>query len=340
VFANKFFLFLFSFIVSLVVISYKGDEWEQPVRTALYNIINDSVPVYSAEYVDEKGIPYVDYKTLNGVTAGKQYNATIVCNYALDYYNAFQKLGDSALLLNFFHCTGWLAAHFAVKGDHASYIFNWRQPWYDSVGVPYTSGMTSGLAIKVFVFAYRLTGNSEYLNHAELLMRGYYVPIQTGGFTYRDKDGWWYEELADSFMHTPRILDGHIFAVTGLHSLTEATQNDSAVYLFRKGVAALKNRLPSYDIGNGWSFYDAYHLPADRKYHHILTGQMKELYELTKDESFAKYYRKWRRPLDRWYIRKIIEDRNVSGAMLFMITCLCGFIALNIFRRVLKVRKA
>lgn len=311
------------------------------VRSTLYSFTNDSVPVYSTEQVDEKGIPYVDYKTLNGITPGKQYNPTIVCIYALDYHNKFLQEKDSTLLVQFFNCAGWLLDNLIKKENHALYIFNWQQPWYDSVGVPYASGMTSGLAIKVFDQAYRLAGDERYFHYARMLLRGFYLPVSSGGFTYKDNDGWWYEELADTAMHTPRILDGHIFAVEGLYDHVQLTKNDSATFLFNKGIAVLKSRLHLYDIGNGWSYYDAYRLPADRKYHRILTSQMKTLYEMTGDVFFLRYYKKWNKPLRRSYVRSMVEDRNLSGITLFIITWfVCWLFLLLIIKLVRPSTKA
>jgi heparosan-N-sulfate-glucuronate 5-epimerase len=336
-FKRKCLLLIIALVISIFLVNNRGDKWEHVVRSSLYAIINDSIPVYSIVYVDRKGIPYVDYKTLNGITPGKQYNPTIVCNYALDYYNKFLHKKDSVLLAKFFNCAGWLLNNLRVKENYALYIFDWQQPWYDSVGVPYTSGMTSGLAIKVFDNAYRLTSDERYLHNARMLLRSFYIPVSSGGFTYKDKDGWWYEELADTSMHTPRILDGHIFAVAGLYDHVQLTNDDSAKFLFNKGIEVLKSRLQHYDIGNGWSYYDAYHLPADRKYHRLLTEQMKELQEMTGDVFFYRFYEKWNQPLSRSYLRSTVEDRNLSGITLFIITCLVCWLCLVTIIKLVKL---
>jgi len=129
-----------------MVINYRGDKWEQPIRGFIYRAMNDSIPVYSVEHVNDKGVPYVDYKTLNGITPGRQYNPTIVCNYAIGYYKTFRDTDDTASLVKFYRCADWLVHHLSQKDNYALYLFHWQQPWYDSVGIPYTSGMTAGLA--------------------------------------------------------------------------------------------------------------------------------------------------------------------------------------------------
>lgn len=304
-------------IAAIGITEYKGDAWEQRVRSVLYRIAGDSIPEYSVELTDDNGIPYVDYKPLSGVHPGKRYNPTIVCNYAITYYQQFVANNDAQQKKRFFQCVKWLATHVTVNGGHALYVFNWQQPWYDSVRTPYTSGMTSGLAIKVFTLAHRLTGNVQYLDHARMLLRGFFIPVSAGGFTYQDRDGWWFEELADTAMHTPRILDGHIFAITGLMEYARLTKDDSATFVVNKGIAALKSRLPAYDAGDGGVYYDAYQLKADLKYHRILAAQMKELYVLTGDDMFLHYHKKWNKPLQQWYLVRIIRDMNMSGIILF-----------------------
>jgi hypothetical protein len=304
---------------SAVLCEFKGDAWEENVRMALYNITNDSVPVYSAEYTDEKGIPYVDYYQLNGITAGKQYNPTIICNYAIDYYKQIHPPDHNSATEKFFYCTTWLSDNLSYRGNGALYQFNWQQPWYDSVGVPYTSGMTSGLAIQVFTDAYRLTKNPNYLDNAKSLVRGFFIPINKGGFTYMEDSGWWYEELADTAMHSPRILDGHIFAITGVYEYWLETKDDSAATIISKGVESLKNRLKDFDIGTGWAYYDAYRKPADKKYQRILARQMLQLYHITGDPLFSDYYSKWNAPLSEHYILRIVKERNRSGIILYLL---------------------
>lgn len=329
-------LVITALVIAVLICNNKGDSWEESVRTSLYKLTNDSVPVYSRELTDERGIPYVYYYELNGITAGKQYNPTIVCNYALNYYKQFGPGNHNASAESFFYCVTWLAEHMTYKNNHAFYQFNWQQPWYDSVGVPYTSGMTSGLAIQVFTDAYRLTKSSKYLEYAKALLNGYFVPVQAGGFTYTGDKGWWYEELADTAMHTPHILDGHIFAITGVYEYWLVTKDDSAAIIIDKGIQSLKSTLACYDIGNGWAYYDIYKKPADKKYQRILTAQMQQLYSISANSLFKFYYDKWNAPLSRPYMIRVIKEGNRSGIVLYFLVCLATWLALLVsdrFRR-------
>lgn len=302
-------IFLLAAITTVVVTEYRGDAWEQPLREVLFSLHHDSIPEYSTDVIDSVGVPYVIYHPLNGITAGKQYNPTIVANYALQY---FEK-GDT---LHFQDCAKWLQTNLTLTNNIALYQFNWQQPWYDSVGVPYTSGMTSGLAIDVFLKASQAFHDTSFMVSAKQLLRGYFVPIRQGGFTYQYPLGWWYEELADTSMHTPFILDGHIFALLGPFHFWEVTHDDSAREVYEKGMAALKHSLPNYDSGNGWALYDKYRKPADKKYQRILTAQMKTLAANSKDPVFEHYYNAWKQPLGRPYVIRSFDERNRSAMVL------------------------
>jgi hypothetical protein len=323
-------LLLISFALAAIICNYKGDVWEEIVRNTLYKISNDSIPNYNKEIVDDKGVPYVYYREQNGVTAGNQYNATIVCNYAIDYYRRILNTNDSITKAQFLNCIDWLADSISYKDNYGLYQFNWQQPWYLSVGVPFTSGMTSGRAIEAFTDAYKLYHSPKYLGYAKTLVRGFYLPIQSGGFTYKEANGWWYEEIADKNLHTPRILDGHIFAITGVHEYWLVTKDDSAAYVVQKGIQALKYALPSYDIGNGWSYYDVYHKASDKKYHRLLASQMKQVWKITNDNFFYTFYNRWNAPLKRPYVLRVLEERNRSGVILYVVVAAMIFVMLLI----------
>jgi hypothetical protein len=220
-----------------------------------------------------------------------------------------------------------------VKDHYGLYEFKWQQPWYPSVKAPYTSGMTSGRAIEVFTYADNLYPAANYLRYAKLLANGFYLPIQSGGFTYKEPTGWWYEEIADTGLQTPRILDGHIFAILGVHQYWLATKDDSAAYIIQKGLQSLKHNLPSYDAGGGKIYYEKYHKIADKKYHRIIAAQMKQLYDITKDPVFANYYNKWNATLKQPYVYRIIKEKNRSGIILYLLVTIIVMIIVLVVNR-------
>lgn len=311
-------LILVAALASTLLLHFTGDRWEEYVRKGLYQLKGEKVPAESAEYVDSLGVPYVVYDSLNGVNPGKQYNPTIVALYGIRYYEGYRD-GDSSLRSSLINTANWLRDHRTLKGDASLYQFNWQQPWYDSVGVPYTSGMSSGMAMQVMRYAFNTTKDSSYLRAAQSLLRGFFISVQEGGFTYKYPDGWWYEELADTAMHAPFILDGNLYAIIGVHAFMEKTHNDEAALVVRKGVDRLKNVLPLYDAGDGRIYYDRYGKLADKKYQRTIAGQMLQLYHISNDPLFLQYHNKWNAPLMRTYVLRIVEQRNVSGIILLLL---------------------
>ena len=324
-------------MLATFVCNYIGEFWEEEVRTVLYKIKGDSVPSFATEQVDNNGVPLVNYSTENNITPGTHYNATIVANYAIAYFSKYQKQKDNLYLQQFNHCIDWLKDSVTINNNQALYYFNWRQAWYPLVKGKFTSGISSGRAIEALLVAFQFTKDSSALQLAQQLMRGYYLPIQHGGFTYQEKNGWWFEEIADSSLQTPRILDGHIYALLGVQKLWEITKQDSAKTLVDKGLQALKNQLTFYDAGNNIIYYDIYKKQADKKYQHILVQQMKELWQITGDTTFKNYYTKWSKPLNKPYLVRIIQEKNRSGlmvfgllfCMLFMLLFLCNILLLR-----------
>ena len=326
---------LSALLLSAFICEYFGDKQEEKVRNAFYFLTNDSIPNYNKVVIDPTGVPYVIYSKQNGIAPGKQYNPTLVANQAIDLYHAIQSADDTLRTKQFRNCINWLAGHMTVINGYYLYQFNWQQPWYLSVKMPFTSALSSGRAIEAFTDAQKFFPSEDHLQYAQKLLRGFYLPIENGGFTYKEKDGWWFEEFADTNRKTPRILDGHIYCITGIREYFLLTKDDSAAYLIDQGLAALKQHLPDYDLGNEKVGYDIEHNMADKKYHMILAGQMKQVWEITKDTSFYRYYTKWNTPLQQPYVYRIFKEKNRSGILLYFLISFLLIIFLFTTRKLL-----
>lgn len=334
----KILIFIVSVIATVVICRFKGEVWEENVREVLYKLKNDTVPSYNTEIVDSIGVPYVFYSPQNNISAGKHYNPTVVANYALQYFSKINKEKNAQQYFN--NCVQYLLSSISYKNNAALYYYNWQQPWYPEIKGTFTSGMTSGRAIEVFIKAFSLNNDSMYLQVAQKLMRGYYIAVADSGFTYKQNNAWWYEEIAVPNTSTPYILDGHIFAIKGLQAFNSIFKNDSAQILIQQGLAALKEKLPLYDAGNGIIFYDKYKSIADKKYQHILVAQMQQLWLSTNDAMFLAYYKKWSAPLNKNYFLKVFAEKNISGIVLFFTLLISIFILLLFVQEIfLKIKQ-
>ena len=322
-------LSFFSLLLAATLCEWRGDAWEKKIRYGFYNAFLDSFPDFAPNFVDDRGIPVTYYPIQNGISAGYRYNGTIVAKYAIEYYQRLQQdPADSVRRRYFDNCVHWLDSAITEVNGHALYVFDWQQPWYVKVGKPFTCGMTSGRAIEVFTDAFELDGDSNHLKQAARLVRGYALPVEEGGYTYKNQEGWWYEEIADTGMQTPRILDGHIFALTGLHKYFLLTRDTLAKEYFDLGIMSLKAALPRYDRGDGFVYYDAIGKLADENYHPLLVSQMDELWKMTGDPVFQTYYLKWGKPLWRPYVVRAFINRNKSAALLIGILSILFFLLL------------
>ncbi len=331
---------VFAFATGLLCTELLGDKLEKKLRYALYDVFLDSFPDYAPNFTDSLGIPYTFYPEQNGITPGFVYNATIVANYAIDYFRDLQRWPEPVTRERFGACIRWLETNISEVNGHALYLFEWRQPWYPKVSAPFTSGMTSGRAIEALTYAFQFDNDSMHLKNAAKLVKGFDLEVGQGGFTFKEQHGWWYEEIADTSGETPRILDGHIFCLTGLHIYFKQTGDSLAKAFFDSGVKALKASLPAYDRGDGYVFYDKYKKLADENYHLLLVQQMVDLYAITGDTLFKQFEEKWGAPLRKPYLYRIIRDGNKTGCLLLIIFSGVSVLIVGVSIRIFKPKIA
>ena len=304
-------------LLAIIICQVKGRQWEEPLRQTIYRLQGRQLPLYARDTVDADGLPHSWNATQNGIPGGWQTNPTIVANYALEYYAQIPSQDSALAKRKFIHCARWLLQQLTYVDSGALYLFNWRQPWYPQVGQPFTSGMTSGRALQVFTRAHQLTKDTAYLKASRALLNGYTRPITAGGFTIMEPQGWWFEEIADTAGHTPRILDGHIYALMGVRDYDSLYPSPLAKAIFNQGLQSLKYYLPHYGAGTDTMYYDGYRLPADRKYKQIILTQMHWLTQATNDSLIRHTYYRWLSASEKPYLGTAIAERNKSGLILF-----------------------
>lgn len=333
-------LLLLSVVFSVGITMRMGDRWEEPIRRLYYRaVLHTGPPVSGVILPDSLGIPCVYYAAYGHVPAQQQYNPTIVAMYAIHYDSLVRVQRDTATTAAFAHCICWLGTHISQRDGRGQYVFGWQQPFYPGVGTPWYSGLASGRAIEALTLAWQQTHDSLYLTEARLLVRGFYVPAADSGFTLRGQQGWWYEEYSSVGAPSPHVLNGHIYALLGLRAYWVQTHDDSAAFLFERGIRALTWHLPDYDRGDGWSYYDGWHKPADNQYQRNIVYLMERLYAETGNPLFHRYAQKWKAPLERPYLLRVIRERNRSGMLLIAGIALICFVFLSAaYRTVCAVR--
>lgn len=193
-------------------------------------------------------------------------------------------------------------------------IYDLKAPWY--------SGMAQGHAAIVFLAAYVITDNDVYLEYARKSVALFRIPTKSGGVMVPLKDGSvWFEEYADpvkSFTETPKVLNGHNFAVDGLFFYWHLTKDPGYEDLLKKSILAVENNIYKYDTGF-WSYYGMKGNYAHIGYHKV---HLKQLSRLTYYVGYLKLegYKNLPKYLDRFdgylmfaplgYFQRMVFQRN------------------------------
>lgn len=255
-------------------------------------------PEFGPPEVDEKGIPVSDYshKVLIRGVMGRHYNPLTVAHWALGAYDDYLATGDLRCRELFLRRADWLV-------DNQRPIQDGAVVWYHTAGWgrskrPWASAMAQGFALSGLCRAYQETGDEKYMETARRALRAMDIPVSQGGLAARDATGnVFYEEWA--FLPAIHILNGHIFALFGLHDYYRATGDEHARELFEAGVDAVRQRLPDFDLGF-WSRYslDRPHLfnhwtVAAPIYQQVHIDLLRFIYKITGDDIFARYADRW-----------------------------------------------
>ena len=251
--------------------------------------------------VDEQGIPVSDYTRkllIRGVT-GRTYSPLTVSHWVLGAYDDWLHTGEREHYELFLRRADWLVENQVVK-DGAGwwyYTVRWGPPY--NVRPPWASAMAQGFALSGLMRAYQETGKAAYRQTAQRALKSFEVSVEEGGITSADEFGnVFYEEVPSQPPH--HVLNGHIFALFGLHDYHRSTQESRAGELFEMGVEALRNRLPDYDAG----FWSKYSLNPDSNwrshwniaapiYQQVHVDLLRFLYKITGDAVFNHWAARW-----------------------------------------------
>jgi len=171
--------------------------------------------------------------------------------------------------------------------------YNFENPKLDdsnAINYPHTwiSGMSQGLMLELLTNYINTTKSSTYNSLANSIMMSMLVNWTKGGTTDFDMkhDEYWYLEYP--FTNRCRVLNGFMVTLIGLYQYYNITANKTALFLFSKGMNALRVHLPEYDVGN-WSAYSLTNRRATLYYHKFHIQLLDQLYIYTNDH-IVKYY--------------------------------------------------
>lgn len=240
-------------------------------------------------------IPIVDYGYLSGKYIGPQLNPITIAQSAVKDFAKIQNQNytNETTMVNLIIKADWFLAHSKDIGNYSILEYNFDFP-PAKMDDPWISGMAQAQAMQALIRAHNITSDDRYLNLAERLLNSFFIEVKDGGVTYKDDDGWWYEEYPNPNSPTERrVLNGMGFTLLGLYDYYNYTDNNVAKYLFDKGMSSFVQNLHKYD-GGSYSLYDLPGKPADRFYHLIHLEVLEDLYKITNQPKLEEYIQKWK----------------------------------------------
>lgn len=151
--------------------------------------------------------------------------------------------------------------------------------------------MAQGEATSLLVRAFIHTGKNEYLDAAKKAIDFMLLPLKEGGTTKYEGD----DAFLMEYTFKNVVMNGFIFSWWGLYDYVEATHDEG------KYKQALDNTLksfvkilPKFKCGY-WSMYSLDGLIASPFYHNLHIAQMQAMYQLTGEQIFDAYAKRWAR---------------------------------------------
>lgn len=239
--------------------------------------------------VDEEGIP------INVLADGRKVRfVTTVVQKALGHWDEWLLTRGGTDKEEFLKLCRWLLVH---QDEHGGWPV-----WADlglSLLSPY-SAMIQGECISAFVRAWKLTGDSAFVEGATRAFRLMTKPVESRGPAIIEGQSLFLEEAPAS----PRtsILNGWIFALFGLYDYWLATKDQNAYHLFNLSFNTLKHHLHEYDAGY-WSYYDVRGHLASPFYHDLHIHQLTALAMINNDGSIVEFRDRWVRYQKSWMNR-------------------------------------
>lgn len=259
--------------------------------------------------LDENQVPQTEISKKIGL----HYYPITIAQFGLFHLQKYARNGREADLQIAKSNALWLLKNVQPWGkDSLAWVHDFMLPFYGPKA-PWISGMAQGLALSLLLRMQPYLTDATIPECAEKVMNVFYHPVQEQGVVTHFPDG---GVSFEEFPTTPQsqVLNGHIFAMIGIHDFAVTFQEKRAVELFDQAVTGLQNNLHLYDTGF-WNLYDLH--PSRRlaspMYIKVHVQLLTILSELTGEQYFLKTAKKWQTYLKRpacrlrWGVLKTVE---------------------------------
>jgi len=259
--------------------------------------------------LDDKQVPQTEISKKIGL----HYYPITIAQFGLFQLQKYAETGREADLQIAKSNALWLLKNVQPWGkDSLAWVHHFTLPFYGPIA-PWISGMAQGVAISFLLRMQPYLTDANITECAEKAMNVFYHPVHEQGVVTHFRDG---GISFEEFPTTPQsqVLNGHMFAMIGIHDFAATFREKRAVELFDLAVTGLKNNLDLYDTGF-WNLYDLH--PSRRlaspMYIKVHVQLLTILSELTGEQYFLKTAKKWQTYLKRptcrlrWGVSKTVE---------------------------------
>lgn len=263
---------------------------------------------------DERGLPLVDM----GEKLGLCYNPITIAQFGLFNLQKYSTTSDKSFFEKSTVCADWLIENIRDwRGDIGAWVYDYSIDFYGPEA-PWISGMAQGQALSLLLRCHQLKKNTPVREIIERAFNAFLYPVREGGVVSSFPDS---SLIFEEYPTNPpsQVLNGHIFALLGIHDFAEYWDEPKALDLFKVAVDGLCRNLHRYDTGY-WNFYDQH--PSKRlasaMYIKVHVQLLNILYNVTGEETLHTFADRWQSYLNspicrtRWFITKIFEKIRLT----------------------------
>lgn len=209
----------------------------------------------------------------------RTYEPGMIAKYVMASYRSYLNNANADILADGLKHSDWLAEN--IHCDDKLGYWSLEAP-LDSLVVwesPFKSAMTNGLSIFALAQMLAYTEQPEkYLANIECALKAYQYDISEGGVSSITDEYTWFEEYA--MESRSKVLNGGLFALTGVWVAKEYLNSSVAGELFNKMLAAVELRLNEYDYGHTSLYHTSLITGTYRDYGRPVHGQYNEIHAL------------------------------------------------------------
>jgi hypothetical protein len=200
------------------------------------------------------------------------------------------------------------------------YIWDLGYPGPDPMIPPWYSAMAQGRVLSFYSRMYEATGEEHYLTVAQETFASFQLPpslVEPWVVMLDEKNNLWFEEYAQTPLNGDHVLNGHIFALTGVYDYYEIIKDPAALPLVQGAITAVKNRIEEFRTPGYASKYCLRHRFLTPSYHSVHVSLLIFLYSLTHDPYFAQMVDLFSSDCADYKVSGIVEMSGAVNASLY-----------------------